>query len=165
MGMGNLDSGKDRDDKPRRAGMRMTAMAAGVLAAGAANAQNADAQLPYDSYDVAGYTDSYELMASPEALETIDTLNEKFGQKLSVTPEKYELISGTINAYITTHPAIEGKTTTTKEGASSEPSYDPLLDLHSAVIQRTNEMNPLLLGLLMQNLDQRMKLTPAEKSK
>jgi len=156
-----------QDDKKRgRGGMRMTAMAAGLIAAGAANAQTAPDNQNFHtdySYDT-GYTDSYELMASPEALETIDTLNEKFGQKLEVTPEKYELISATINAFVAAHPVIEGKTITTKDGASSTPSYSPLFDLQTALNQRSDEMNPLLLGLMMQNLSQRMKLSAPTKA-
>jgi len=168
MGMGNLNSGKDKNEKQGKAGMRMTAMAAGVLAAGAANAQAPGADYSSDEYttDYGGYTDSFEYSASSEALDAIGKLMGEFGQSLSVTPEQVGKIKTAVDAYVAAHPAYEGKTTVSADGksAGSEPSYSPLLDLRQAMDQTSDDMNPLLIGLLSQELNKRMKATAAEKS-
>lgn len=168
--MGGLDKGKNQNDKLGRPGMRMTAMAAGVLAAGAANAQVPGADVGTDAYSTldtySGYSDSFEYSASPEALDAIGKLMKEFGQGLSVTPEQVGKIKTAVDDYVDAHPAYEGKTIVAADGnsASSEPSYNPLYDLRQAMDLSSDDMNPLLIGLLSQELNKRIKAARAEKS-
>ena len=172
MGMGNLDSGKDKNEKPGRAGRIGAAFGAGLaasLAAGTANAQVPGSEISTDEYITTvygGYSSSFEYSASPEALDAVGKLMGEFGQDLSVTPEQVGKIKATVDAYVAAHPAYEGKTTVAADGksSSSEPSYNPFYDLRQAMDKSSDDMNPLLMGLLAQELNKRIKAAAVEKS-
>ena len=158
MGMGNLDSGKDKNEKQGKAGKHIgVALAAAIAAASPAHGQETVQQgtgYARDMYTM-DYGSSYEFSGSEDALKAIDALGKAFNRVVDDprgTRVKSEVLDA-MHKFIDAHPYREGKTTTTKDGAYSESSsYNPVFDLQDALYSKARRIDPLLAGVLLQEL-------------
>jgi hypothetical protein len=106
---------------------------------------------------------SYELSASLEASQAVRQLDDNLGWEFTVTPEQRTQVRATIDAYVAAYHAKLGKTTA-EQGpngdvpSSGEMTYDPLYDLGRAASNQY--MNPLLRGILLDELSSQMKKKP-----
>lgn len=153
--MEDFDKVKDNKDHQKKAGTLAGAALAGALAAASpAQAQDSGYQdFVGDSYSVE-YGSTFS--ASEDALKAVDALSTKFKPGIgrwSDTDFLNQAMSA-VDTFVSAHPFTEGKTITTNEGASSEPSYDPLFDLRMAVEAKALSMEPIVIGILFQAIRQ-----------
>jgi len=153
--------GSDQDDQNKQRGKASAhvgmALAAAIAAASPAHGQETIQQgtdYAGDTYTM-DYGSSYEFSGSEDALKAIDALGKAFNRVVDDprgTRVKSEVLDA-MHKFIDAHPYREGKTTTTKDGAYSESSsYNPVFDLQAALYSKARRIDPLLAGVLLQEL-------------